>query len=152
MDSRAEEEIILLSAGTSARRKAMRGRAQQLVAMVDWVRLVEMLRARRLLPTLGPRILALAGDHATSNFTLAVEQEIATGCRQDALLQLVSKRIMAALADAGISVSALKGPLLGEAIYGEPGRRPSRDIDLLVSTEQLSTAVEIVRQFGYRSP
>ena len=56
------------------------------------------------------------------------------------------------LADAGVRSTALKGPLLGEAIYGDPGRRPSSDIDLLVSPEQLQTAVEVVRGLGYGAP
>jgi hypothetical protein len=46
----------------------------------------------------------------------------------------------------------LKGPFLSEALYGDPGRRVSSDIDLLVATEQLPAAVEVVRRLGYASP
>ena len=56
------------------------------------------------------------------------------------------------LADAGIRCTPLKGPLLGEAIYGDPGRRLSSDIDLLVAPEQLQAAVEVVRGLGYGAP
>lgn len=56
------------------------------------------------------------------------------------------------LAEAGIRCTPLKGPLLGEAIYGDPGRRLSSDIDLLVAPEQLSMAVEVVRALGYGAP
>ena len=56
------------------------------------------------------------------------------------------------LADAGIRCAPLKGPLLGEAIYGDPGRRLSGDIDLLVAPEQLQAAVEVVRGLGYGAP
>jgi Uncharacterised nucleotidyltransferase len=126
--------------------------AGQLVAGVDWSRLGETLRSRKLLPALGPRILELAEGRASDDFAAAVEQAIATGRRQGAFLQLVSLRVMAALADAGIRSTALKGPLLGEAIYGDPGRRLSSDIDLLVATEQLHTAVEVVRGLGYAAP
>ncbi len=56
------------------------------------------------------------------------------------------------LADAGIRSVALKGPLLGESIYGDPGRRLSSDIDLLVPPEQLHTAVEVMRGLGYGAP
>jgi hypothetical protein len=146
-----EEEIILLSAGTAARRQAARPRSQHLVEAVDWSRLTELLRAQRLLPTLGPRVLELAGDRVADGFATAVEQAIAIGCRQAAMLQLASTRIIAALSDAGIRSTALKGPLLGEAIYGQPGRRQSSDIDLLVATEQLSPAVEVVQRLGYRA-
>lgn len=150
--SSAEERIILLSAGTSARRQTMREQAGQLMVDVDWSRLAKTLRLRRLLPALGPRILELAGERASDDFAAAVGQAIATGRRQGAFLQLISLRVIAALADAGIRSAPLKGPLLGETIYGDLGRRPSGDIDLLVAPEQLHAAVEVVRALGYGAP
>lgn len=127
-------------------------RAERLTAEIDWSRLTETLRLRRLLATLGPRIGELAQGRASGGFAAAVEQATATGRRHGAFLQLMSLRAIAALADAGVRSVALKGPFLGEAIYGDPGRRPSGDIDLLVSPEQLQTAVEVVRGLGYGAP
>jgi Uncharacterised nucleotidyltransferase len=150
--SQAERQLILLSAGTAARRRAMGERADRLTAEVDWPRLAETLRLRRLLPTLGPRIVELAEGRASDDFAATVEQAIATGRRHGAFLQLMSLRAIAVLADAGIRSTALKGPFLGESIYGDPGRRPSSDIDLLVSPEQLQTAVEVMRGLGYGAP
>jgi hypothetical protein len=149
---RAEEQLILLSAGTAARREAMRGYAGQLGALVDWSLLAELLRMRRLLPTLGPRILELAGDRTSRGFVLAVEEAIDTGRRQGAFLQLIAERVMAVLLDSGIRCTALKGPMLSETLYGDPGRRPSSDIDLLVAQEQMYRAVEVVRTLGYVAP
>jgi Uncharacterised nucleotidyltransferase len=149
---RAEEQLVLLSAGTGARRRARRAQIERLAGEVDWSLLVGLLRARRLLAVLGPRLLDLAGDRANGEFALAVEEETASGCRRDALLALMSARIMAMLSDEGIRSSALKGPLLGEAIHGAPGRRQSGDIDLLVAAEQIEGAVEVVRRLGYRAP
>jgi len=150
--SQAERQVILLSAGTAKRRQDMRGQAGHMMGEVDWSRLAEMLRLRRLLPALGPRILELAGERASDDFAAAVEQAITAGRRQGAFLQIISLRVMAALAEAGIRSAALKGPLLGEAIYGDPGRRLSNDIDLLVSPEQLQAAVEVVCELGYGAP
>jgi len=150
--TRVERQLILLSAGTAARRRAMREQAIRLMSTVNWSQLGETLRWRKLLPTLGPRILELAEGRASDDFATAVEQTMATGRRQGAFLQLVSGRVMAALADAGIRSAALKGPFLSEAIYGDPGRRLSNDIDLLVATEQLPAAVEVVRRLGYDAP
>jgi hypothetical protein len=151
--SRHEDQIMLLSAATRARRDRMSERGHELLAVVNWSRLTDRLRAQRLLPTLGPRILQMAGDrHVPESFAGAVEQAIVLGRRQSALLALVSTNVRVALLEAGISSSALKGPQLGEVIYGEPGRRHSSDIDLLVSAEQLSAAVEVVQRLGYRAP
>jgi hypothetical protein len=130
----------------------MLGYARRLIVGIDWPRLGETLRVRKLLPTLGPRIVELADGCASSEFVAVVERAIANGSRQGAFLQLVSARVMAALADAGIRSTALKGPLFAEAIYGHVGRRLSSDIDLLVPAEQLQTAVEVVRGLGYDAP
>jgi hypothetical protein len=150
--SQAERQLVLLSAGTAARRRAMREQVGQLAAQVDWSRLAETLRSRKLLPTLGPRILGLAEGCASDDFAEAVEQALEAGRRQGAFLQLVSLRVMAVLADAGIRCAPLKGPLMGEAIYGDPGRRLSSDVDLLVSPNELQAAVEVVRGLGYEAP
>jgi hypothetical protein len=150
--SQAERQLILLSAGTAARRQANGERAERLAAEVDWQRLAKTLGPRKLLPTLGPRIVELAKGYVSADFAAVVEQSTASGRRHGAFLQLVSLRAIAMLADAGVPSAALKGPLLGEAIYGDPGRRPSSDIDLLVPPEQLQTAVHVIRGLGYRAP
>jgi hypothetical protein len=150
--SKAEQQLILLSAGTTARRTAMAARAEDLIAEVDWQRLAQTLRQRRLLPTLGPRIVELAQGAADDDFIAAVDLGIAAGRRHGAFLQLVALRAIAMLADAGIRASALKGPLMGEVLYGDPGRRPSSDIDLLISPEQLQGAVEVIRTLSYEAP
>jgi Uncharacterised nucleotidyltransferase len=148
----AELQLILLSAGTTARRQSTGNRADELLASVDWQRLTERLRARKLLPTLGPRVIEIADGSASADFCAAVNQAIDAGRLHGAFLQLVSLRAIAMLADEGIRSAALKGPLLGEAIYGDPGRRQSSDIDLLVAPEQLQLAVEVIRRLGYRAP
>jgi hypothetical protein len=148
----AERQVILLSAGIAARRNAMREQAGRLMEDVDWTTLAETLGSRRLLPILGPRILELADGRADDDFAAAVQRAIEAGRLHGAFLQLVALRSIAMLAEAGISSTALKGPLLGEAIYGDPGRRRSNDIDLLVSPEQLRAAVEVVRGLGYGAP
>jgi hypothetical protein len=150
--SDAERQIILWSAGTRARRRAQAERANELAAGIDWSRLAQALRARRLLATLGPRVVELAEGRTDDDFCAAVDEAITVGRRHGALLQMVSLRAIAMLADAGIRSTALKGPLLGEDIYGDPGRRPSSDIDLLVAPEQLHEAVKVVRELGYGPP
>ncbi len=127
-------------------------RAADLVRDMDWPRLAQTLGLRKLLPALGPRIVELAGESADDVFVTAVERALEAGRRQGAFLQLVTLRIIAMLADAGIRCASLKGPLLGEAIHGDPGRRLSSDVDLLVAPAQLREAVEVVRRLGYGAP
>jgi len=152
-DSKAERQLILLSAGTAARRRSARGDAARLAPAVDWPRLTATLYSRRLLPLLGPRILDLLDeDPARADFAAAVARARDAGRRQGQLLQLVTLRLLELLAAAGIPAAALKGPLLGEAIHGDPGRRLSSDLDLLVAPHRLADAVAVVRQLGYGEP
>ncbi len=149
---RAERQLILFSAGTADRRRAMHERAERLIAQVNWPTLAQTLSRRRLLTVLGPRVLELAQGRADDDFAEQVQRAVEAGRRHSAFLQLVSLRIAAMLAQAGIRATALKGPLLGEAIYGDPGRRLSSDIDLLIAPEELLAAVAVVREQGYGAP
>jgi hypothetical protein len=150
--STAERQVILYCAGTAARRAADIERVDSLIALIDWSDLATTLQRRRLLATLGPRIVELAGDRVSGEFRLRTEEAIVVGRRHGGFLQLITLRALAMLADAGIRAAPLKGPLLGEAIYGDPGRRSSSDIDLLIDPAQLHAAVEVVRELGYVAP
>lgn len=150
--SRVEEELICLSAGTAARREATAGYAERLSRLADWSRVTETLRARRVLPTLGPRIVELAHGGASDDFVEAVERAIEVGRRQGAFLALIAERVVAMLVEDGIACTVLKGPFLSESLYCDPGRRPSGDIDLLVAQEHLQPAVEVVRELDYEAP
>jgi len=147
-----EEQLILLSAGTAARRQATRERIDELGALADWSVVAELLRARRLLPLLGPRLVELAKGNGEDDFPAIVAEAVDVGRRQGAFLELIEARVRSALADAGIVSAPLKGPRLSEALYGDPGRRASSDIDLLVAPEQLRDATDVVRELGYAAP
>lgn len=144
--------MILSSAGTTARRQVAAAHAGELAKMADWPAMADMLRTRRLLPLLGPRLLELAGEEAGDEFAAGVAQALEAGRRQSAFLKLVSERLVRMLADASIRCAPLKGPALSEALYGDLGRRPSSDIDLLVAREQLADAVRVVQGLGYKAP
>ena len=149
---RAEEQLILLSAGTAACRQTALAQVDELGTVVDWSLVADLLRKRRLLPLLGPRLVELAGARAGDEFAVGVTHALDTGHRQGLFLQTIADGVMAALADAGICCTSLKGPTMSESLYGDPGRRPSSDIDLLVARERLHDAVAVVRELGYRAP
>lgn len=148
----AERQLILISAGVAQRRQTLAPRMRELGEHIDWSQLAATLHARKLLPLLGPRLLDVASDTAGDDFAAAVARSLEVGGRQGAFLVLITQRIVAMLADAGVRCSPLKGPQLGERIYGDVGRRLSSDIDLLVAPEQLNAAVEVVRELGYGPP
>src|ERR1700742_2013214 len=105
--TRAERRLILLSAGTTERRSAAAAQARALARSVDWSQLESNLRSRNPLPLLGPRMLEW-GCTPSTGFAGSVEQSLGVGRRQGAFLELVSSRVIAALADAGIRATPLK--------------------------------------------
>ncbi len=124
----------------------------ELATQVEWSLVAELLSARRLLPLLGPRLVELADGEAGDEFALTVARAADVSRRQGALLHLTEVRVKSALAAAGIRCAAIKGSGLSEALYGDPGRRGSSDVDLVVPSEQLRASVEVVRELGYAMP
>jgi hypothetical protein len=147
-----EEQVILLSAGTRARRETLREQSGRFAADVDWTRLTGLLAGSQLLPTLGPRIVELIGVPVPGGFASTVERAVELGRRRGAAQQMSAAHVMDRLAEAEISSTALKGPMLSEALYGDPGRRLSGDIDLLVAPERLYEAVDVLNELGYERP
>lgn len=58
-------------------------------------------------------------------------------------------QVNAALAEAGIRMISMKGPLLAMEAYGDPSLRTSRDLDVMVSEADLSRAGEVLEALGY---
>jgi Uncharacterised nucleotidyltransferase len=148
----AEERLIIASSATERRRRAASARIADLTRAADWDVLADLLAQRRLLPLLGPRLVELAGEDADAQFTGRVAGALDVARRRGVFLQAVGARVTRALGNGGIRCATLKGPDLSEALYGDPGRRVSSDVDILVAPDQLCEAVEIVRGLGYRSP
>ena len=146
----AQERLILLAAASSSRRQSSRALATTLAASLHWGQLLEALRARRLLAQLGPPIVELSQGRVPSRFVRALKEELARTRRQALLLESVRERLQGALHRAGVRSLAVKGAALAEALYGDPGRRPASDVDLLVAASDLGPAVVCVRALGYR--
>ncbi|MBN1537855.1 MAG: nucleotidyltransferase family protein, partial [Anaerolineales bacterium] len=61
-------------------------------------------------------------------------------------------RVVQALNEADIPVIVLKGAVLATTIYPDPALRPMSDLDLLVKTEDLERAKELILSLGYYEP
>jgi hypothetical protein len=145
---RPHEELVLLLAGTRARRAATAPRARALLGAVDWDALLDALAVQGLVPLLGGRLLELAD--APARFADAVRGETAAAGRAGALLELATLRVAAALEAASVPNVPLKEPLLTRALHGDPAVRVSRDIDVLVARGALHRAARALAPLGWR--
>jgi Uncharacterised nucleotidyltransferase len=139
-----EEELILHLAGTRERRAAAR------LEDVDWAVLLAELEYQRLAPLIGRRVIEAAGGSVPADFADAVSQATASAGDAGALLELMTLRIATALEADGVANVPLKGPLLARALHGDPGMRESRDVDVLVSRQNLGRAVDALAPLGWR--
>jgi hypothetical protein len=144
-----ELELTLALSGTRAVRATAAERIDELCRLVDAGRLEALLAEQRLLALVGSRL----ADHTTTclpaRFRAAVESARTATARDAALLESVTEALVGRLEDRGIAAMPLKGPLLARALYGDPGLRPSRDVDLLVSARDLEAAVAEVASLGW---
>lgn len=58
--------------------------------------------------------------------------------------------VLLALERQGVPVILLKGPVLAEALYRDPGLRPFTDLDLLIDRADLPQALQVFSALGYR--
>lgn len=64
----------------------------------------------------------------------------------------VLAEILTACQAAGIDSLVLKGAALAHLVYPEPGLRPMRDVDILVSKSQVRQAQSILAELGFEAP
>jgi hypothetical protein len=66
-------------------------------------------------------------------------------------LVAVSDEVLAALDRAGIPAVALKGPVLGERIHGDPALRVAFDLDVMVAFDQVPASLAALGSLGYQA-
>jgi hypothetical protein len=58
-------------------------------------------------------------------------------------------RILNALESCGVPAYPFKGPALSVMLYGDPARRQSKDLDILVPKERVRKAIDCLESLGY---
>lgn len=102
------------------------------------------------------RVLVLAVERAATiglhdpEWDDAAAELRAFAGRRAGLIDLVALRVSRALEQSGITPLVLKGPQLAERLHGDVARRaPSADIDILVPTEALFRAQDVLVGIGW---
>lgn len=118
-------------------------------AGLDWAALVDVLCRHRLELSVGRRIVNMTGAPETARLRLRRRMETST--RRGMAQAAAVVRAAAALEQAGVDALALKGCALSQQLHGDPFRRSSVDIDLLVRPQQRDAALAALRDLGYRA-
>jgi hypothetical protein len=81
----------------------------------------------------------------------AAVREVLNRCAvQHMLSERELERLLGIAETTGIEFVAIKGHAVGRTLYPHPACRPTSDLDLLVSPEQVEAAQALLREAGYR--
>jgi putative nucleotidyltransferase-like protein len=146
----AEEEIMLLCAGTERRRRSQAEHARTIASRADWDRLLRLLWRQRMLPLGAARLEELLGERVPDRFVAAAAdaREIARGLAFHN--ELATRTVLDTLAEGGLDALPLKGSVLATALYEDPGLRAAGDVDVLVHPSTLDSACACLAAVGYR--
>lgn len=141
-------ELALLLSGTRERRERFAARVRELSGEADWDRLGRLLDAHRVLPVAGLR-LSQAGVDVPESFAARVAEARRVASVTAMIHGAFNDRLLRELDGAAIAALPLKGVSLAQQLYGDPGLRPTNDIDVLVPPEALPSARNVLVGHGY---
>jgi hypothetical protein len=116
---------------------------------VDWDAFLALAERNRLLP-LAHRALAERAD-VPETVRSHLRSAYAINARHALQLAGELRRLMDALAAAGVRALAYKGPALAVRAYGHLALRTYSDLDLLVAPDDAPAAADVLRAHGYVS-
>ena len=117
---------------------------------LDWDYFDDLVRQHKIQPLLLRGLRAL-GPEAEGYPSLAALRSSRNGISAGNMRRLRAlAEVNDVFARAGIRLLSMKGPLLAMELYGDPGMRTSRDLDLMVSPADLRRAGALLTELGYR--
>ena len=146
---RPEAELLILLIGTRRRRTEAAARIRELAGRVDFEQLAKLGMRQRLLELVGMRLEEVEGQRPPERFRACVQESVQTTRLRATLLEHVTLELVNWLRSHGIRSAVLKGPSLGARLFGDPGLRPSTDVDLLVAPDDFEHALRALARRGY---
>jgi Uncharacterised nucleotidyltransferase len=120
-----------------------------LTSPLDWDQVVALAERHEVVPLLSRHLHAVSAETVPD----AVRATLAVRMRENLVrnlhLQQELLRVLTALNDAALPVMPLKGPWLGELLYGDVTLRTTGDLDLLVQPHDLDSAEQVLQDLGY---
>ena len=124
------------------------GASVSIAASTDWSRFCALVEHHGM----GPHVddVLAHSDEIPTDVRRRLRELHADASSYSLLLAARLVQLVIAFEQAGIPVVSLKGPALSQQLYGDPGRRDSLDIDLLVPVARIEDAVAVLRANGYQ--
>ena len=144
---RPENELLLACAAFPSDRTDT---LPALPETVDWNRFIGLCEWHNVAPLVYRALPAVC----TGAIPPAVMNRLRNLCHNNTAraLFLASElsRILNALESCGVPAYPFKGPALSVMLYGDPARRQSKDLDILIPKEALHRAMKVLDAQGYK--
>jgi Uncharacterised nucleotidyltransferase len=147
-----EAQLTMRLASTAPAREASRPSVANLLRRVDSRAYTTLLAERGLLTLLGSRAIELAPEAVDEVLREGVTAAMHEARLRALMLDATLRQAVGALEGCGIPALPLKGTTLADRVHGDPGFRPTTDVDVLVPRTRISAAVRALRALGYPAP
>ncbi len=146
----APELEFVLACGRAPYDAAAAQRAAGLLrSPLDWDEVLRLSRYHGLIPNLNRALQALSVSEVPRDVRATLEAEARASAARGRFLTGELFRVLDALRESNIPALPLKGPVLAELLYGDPGARELADLDILVPRADALRAVEVAVSLGY---
>ena len=144
-----EDRVLLCSAHPHVTPERLDQLIVLLTSPLDWAHVVALAERHEVVPLLSRHLQAVPAETVPDAVreTLAVRMRERLG--RNLQLQREVLRVLGAFNHATIPVIPLKGPWLGELLYGDVTFRTTGDLDLLVQQHDLDSAEQVLKDLGY---
>jgi hypothetical protein len=145
-----EQRILCLAARTRLDEMAERRLVELLRGLVNWEYLWAQGHLHEVLPLVGMQLRRLR-DQAPmpAEWLQRTQRLFLATLLQNTTLRDELLRVLAAFEAAGVQALPVKGIVVTEALYGNLGLRPAKDLDILVRWQDLPVARAALRELGF---
>lgn len=145
-----EQQVLCLGARTTLGDED----AQRLRALVreplDWERLWGQAHLHEVVALVSETLRGLNGEvDVPPEWTARARRRLSATLVKNRALKAELLTVLAALRQAGVDATPVKGVVLAETLYGSLALRPTADLDVLVRPEDAPCAREVLAALGY---
>ncbi len=118
---------------------------------INWQLFLKIVKKHRVHPIVYKNLSKIKSTDISEKVLMDLEQLCQKNLMNSIKLTAELIKISRAMDENGIRLLSLKGPLLAMAIYGDMALRNSRDLDILIDTQDVEKTERLLFEAGYRN-
>ncbi len=149
MTLQAYEKLILLCARTELDQSTRGQMDAVLSGGVEWNLLIKRATQLELMPLVSYHLRKSYASLVPENIYEQLTQQYYQNLTRNLLLSEELAAMMNLVEDQGMPIIPVKGIILSETVFGNPGLRQMCDLDVLIRREHVARAVELLKSRGF---